>query len=70
MTTPLAVLQTLWTTGAIRCVLVKQRQPPTYALQVFDGARVIYTELVEPLEQAGEVAATLWGIFVDGSSET
>jgi hypothetical protein len=65
MTGPLSILQTLWTTEAVRCVLVKQLQPPLYAVQIFDGTRVVYTELVPDPETAGEIAAALWGVFID-----
>jgi hypothetical protein len=61
----LSVLQTLWTTGAIRCVLVKQLQPPTYAVQLFDGTCLLYTQLVDQPQEAGELAASLWGLFID-----
>jgi len=62
---PFSTVQTLWTNGAIRCVLVKQREPPMYVVQVFNGTRVVCTELVEHPEEAGEVAATLCGVFID-----
>ena len=65
MTRPLSIVQTLWTAGAIRCVLVKQLQPRTYAVQLFDGARLLYTELVQQPEDAGEVAAALRDVFID-----
>jgi hypothetical protein len=58
MTTPLSVLQTLWTRGMIRCVFVQHLRPPVYAVQVFDGANVIYTELVDDREEALNVAAS------------
>jgi hypothetical protein len=67
---PFSILQTLWTTGAIRCVLVKQLEPPRYAVQVFNGARVVYTELVEHPEEAGEIAATLCGAFIVPTTQT
>ena len=59
------MLQTLWRTGTIRCVLVKQLQPPKYAVQIFDGTRLVCTQLVEQPQEAGEVAATLCGVFID-----
>jgi len=62
---PFSMLQTLWTMGAIRCVLVKQRQPPIYSVHVFNGARAVYFQLVEHPEEAGDVAATLYGVFID-----
>jgi len=65
----LSMRQTLWRAGAIRCVLVKQLQPRlTYAVQVFNGTRVVYTELVEHPEEAGQAAAALWGVFRDSES--
>jgi hypothetical protein len=65
MTGPISVLRTLWTTEAIRCVLVKQLQPPVYAVQIFDGTSLVCTELVDDPQEAGEIAAALWGVFVD-----
>jgi hypothetical protein len=62
---PLSILQTLWTTGSIRCVLAKQLQPSQYAVLLFDGTRLLYTELVEGPKEAGEVAASLCGVFID-----
>jgi len=53
----------LWTTDTVRCVLDIQLQPPAYAVTLFEGARLVYTDVVEHPEQAGEVAATLFGIF-------
>jgi len=46
--------------GAIRCVLVQQLQPPLYAVRIFDGTNVVYTELVEGLEKGFNIAARLW----------
>jgi hypothetical protein len=65
MTGPLSILQTLWSTDSYRCVLVKHLQPPAYAVQLFDGTRVVYAELVDDPQEAGEVAASLWAVFVD-----
>ena len=59
----LAILRTLWTEGALRCVLLKQLQPPLYAVQLYDGAHVMCTELMDDPEQAGQVAARLWDQF-------
>jgi len=67
MTTPVSVLETLWTRDTIRCALVWDLQPPVYAVQVFDGAAVIYTERVDDREEAVRVAATLWAVFIDRS---
>jgi hypothetical protein len=46
--------------GSIRCVLVQQLQPPLYAVRVFDGTSVVYTELVEGPEKGFDIAARLW----------
>jgi hypothetical protein len=62
---PFSVLQTLWRTRTIRCVLVTRPQPPTYAVQIFDGPHLVCTELVEQPEEAGAVAATLCSTFID-----
>jgi len=62
---PLSVLQTLWTTDSLRCVLVRQLQPEAYVVHVFDGIRAVRSELVKHPEEAGEVAATLWAPFID-----
>jgi hypothetical protein len=63
-TRPVSVLHTLWTRDTIRCVFVRHLRPPAYAVQVFDGANVIYTELVDDREEAVRVAATLWAVFI------
>jgi hypothetical protein len=65
MTTPLSILQTLWTRDTIRCVFVQHLQPPVYAVQLFDGPNAIYTELVDDRDEAVNVAATLWAVFID-----
>jgi len=59
----LAVLRTLWSDGPLRCVLLKQLQPPLYAVQLYSGTRVLLTELVDDPEEAGAVAAQLWVEF-------
>jgi len=41
-------------------VLVQQLQPPLYAVRVFDGTSVVYTELVEGPEKGFDIAARLW----------
>lgn len=44
----------------IRCVLVQQLQPPLLAVQVFRGTQAVYTEPVDRIEEACEVATELW----------
>ena len=56
----LAIFRTLWSRGSIRCVLVQQFQPPLLAVQVFSGTQAVYTELVDRVEEACEVATELW----------
>jgi hypothetical protein len=65
MTEPLSILETLWTRDSYRCVFVQHLRPPVYAIQVFDGTTAIYSELVDGREEAVNVAATLWAVFVD-----
>ena len=65
MTEPLSILETLWTRDSCRCVFVQHLQPSVYAVQIFDGTTPIYTELVDDREEALNVAATLWAVFVD-----
>jgi hypothetical protein len=67
--TPLAILKTLWTAGTMRCVLLKQIEPPACAVQLYDGTFLVCTELVDGPEEAGEVAATLWGVFIDRTAQ-
>jgi hypothetical protein len=56
----LAIFRTLWSRDSIRCVLVQQVQPPLLAVQVFSGTQAVYTELVDRVEEAFEVATELW----------
>ena len=65
MTEPLSILETLWTRDSFRCVFVQHLQPAVYAVQVFEGTTVIYTELVDGREEALNAAATLWAVFID-----
>jgi len=39
---------------------VQQLQPPLLAIQVFSGTQAVYTEPVERIEEACEVATELW----------
>jgi len=59
----LAALRTLWSDGPVRCVLLKQLQPALYAVQLYSGARVLLTELVDDPEEARAVAVQLWVEF-------
>jgi hypothetical protein len=68
MTDRLSILETLWTRDPFRCVFVQHLQPPVFAVQVFDGASAIYTELVDDRDEALNVAATLWAVFIDRSA--
>jgi hypothetical protein len=65
MTEPLSVIETLWSKDAIRCVFVTHLRPSVCAVQVFDGPTAIYTELVDDRDEALNVAATLWAVFID-----
>ena len=65
MTAPLSVLETLWSQNSVRCVFVRQLQPPVLAIQVFDGADAVYTELADSREEALNLAATLRAVFID-----
>jgi len=56
----LAILRTLWSEGPLRCVLLKQLQPPLYAVQLYSGTRVLFTKLVGDPAEARAVAAQLW----------
>ena len=56
----LALHRTLWSRGQTRCVLVQQPQPPLLAVQVFQGSQAVYTELVESLKEAFDVASEIW----------
>jgi len=64
----LAVVRTLWSEGPLRCVLLMQLQPRMYAVQLFDGTRVIHTELADDLEEADSVAARLWDQFSESAN--
>ena len=46
-------------------MLVKQLQPRAYAVQLFDGARVVSPNVVDSHAEAFDVAAVLWGVFID-----
>jgi hypothetical protein len=63
----LAVVRTLWTEGRLRCVFLKQLQPPMYAVQLYEGTRVICTEFVDDPGEAGYVAARLWDRFSEST---
>jgi hypothetical protein len=65
MSEPLSVIRTLWAREPIRCVLRQQLHPPVTAVQVFAGTRALYTELVNDTEEARQVAAVLWAVFID-----
>jgi hypothetical protein len=54
--------------GTMRCVFVQHLQPPVFAVQVFDGAHAIYTELVDDREEALKAAAPLWAVFMDATA--
>jgi hypothetical protein len=58
------VLETLWSTGTIRCVLVIRWQAPTHTVNLFDGARRISTEIVDGPDDALQVAALLREVFI------
>jgi hypothetical protein len=58
-------LQTLWTSGTLRCVFIPMKPPAPSAVHVFDGDSPVCLEDCKDAADAAIVAKRLWTIFAD-----
>jgi hypothetical protein len=58
---------TLWTHGALRCVLVTRFHPTQYTVQVIDDRRALCSERCADPEEAAVLAEHLWKLFAERS---
>jgi hypothetical protein len=54
-----------WLTGSLRCVLVAQKSPAGYVVQVLNFANPLASERCDTVEHAAALAKHFWSEFVD-----
>jgi hypothetical protein len=54
-----------WKHGAVRCVLVAEKTPAGYVVQVISHDTAVVYERCETEEQAEALAGWFWKVFVD-----
>ena len=58
----------LWTFGRLRCVLITRQIPPPYAVEIREDDRILVREWCEDVEDAEQIADTLWTMFIESAT--